>query len=182
MLIYNSLFLFYLIVVGIKIIDIVNQIEGYKLWKMGQVQANRHSWNSSIKLYQKALQYISHEGELHFHLGGAYVMNQEYKKALPQFKASLENFHDKNIYLSCGMAYQQLNDYHSAEKNYQRVISMFPNLLFPRYLLGKMYYESGQVKKAENILESIIYINPRIYNKDTEAIKDAARELLKSIK
>jgi O-antigen ligase len=179
---YNILFIIYLVLAGLKLFNIVDQVEGYKLWKIGQIQANRHNWNYSIRLYQKALAYIPFEGELHFHLAGAYVMNQEYNKALPEFKMALETFHDKNIYLSRGMAYQQLKNYSLAEKNYQRVIDMFPNLLFPRYLLGKMYYDSGQIKKAENILESILYINPRIYNKDTEVIKGAARELLDTIR
>jgi O-antigen ligase len=181
-LIYNILFIVYLIFAGVRLLNIMDQVDGYKLWKNGYNYANRHNWNAGIRSYHKALKYIPHEGELHFHLAGAYVMNQQYRKALPEFKIALESFHDKNIYLSCGMAYQQLRDYRLAEKNYQTVIAMFPNLLFPRYLLGKMYYESGQIEKAESILESILYINPRVYNKDTEAIKSAAEELLNVIK
>ena len=178
---YNIIIIAYLIFAVIRIINIFNQVEAYSFWKKGQMYANGHHWNLSIQSYKRALESIPYEGELHFHLAGAYLMNKQFKKALPEFSLALQNFNDKNIYYSRGMAYQQLRNYELAEKNYQTAIDMFPNLLFPKYLLGKMYVESGKIMKAQMILESILYIQPKIYNKDTEAIKHAAEKLLNDI-
>ena len=80
------------------------------------------------------------------------------------------------------MAYQGLGNYSEAEKNYKITIGMYPNLLFPKYLLSEMYFESSQYQKAEGILNDIISSNPKIQNQDTRVIKVASQNLLYKIK
>ena len=58
---------------------------------------------------------------------------------------------------------------------------MYPNLLFPRYLLGQMYYESNQIEEAFITLNALLKINPKIQNNNTETIKIASEKLLQKI-
>lgn len=160
---------------------IIQEVKGYILWKKGMEYTQSENWEYGIQYYKKALQYLHHKGELHFHLGGAYVMNKQYKLALPEFEKARLTFNDKNISLSEGMAFQGLKDYESAEKSFRKAISMQPNLLFPQFLLGSMYYESNQTQKAIPILQNIISSNPKIQNQNTKVIRKAARNLLDSM-
>jgi O-antigen ligase len=160
----------------------IQEAKGYILWKNGMEYTLHENWENGIQHYRKALHYLPHKGELHFHLGGAYVMNKQYKLALPEFKKASLSFNDKNIYLTEGMAYQGLKDYESAERSYSKAISMQPNLLFPQFLLGSMYNESNQQEKAIPILKNILSSIPKIQNHDTKVIRIAAGNLLDSIK
>ena len=164
-----------------KSLSIVHEVKGYILWKKGMEYIQSENWEYGIQSYKKALQYLSHKGELHFHLGGAYVMNKQYTLALQEFAIARLTFNDKNIYLSEGMAFQGLKDYESAEKSYLKAISMQPNLLFPQFSLGSMYDESNQTQKAIPILKNIISSNPKIQNQNTKVIKKAATKLLDDI-
>lgn len=67
------------------------------LWKNGFQLINSKNLHQAIKSYEKALHHLPAEGELHFHLGGAYLLNKEFNVAINEFEIALKTFNDKNI-------------------------------------------------------------------------------------
>ncbi len=165
-------------------ISIYEEFRAYEFWNNGMQQTMKKNWTKGIENYRTALEYSDNfyrVGELHFHLAGAYVMNGNYEKALPHFMIARKTFNDKNVYISEGMANQRLNRYNESEKCYLKTIGMFPNLLFPKWLLSTLYYEHHEYDKAKELLKFIVNANPKIENKDSRAIQDMAKQFLERI-
>ncbi len=163
--------------------NINKKIQGYSLWNDGKHMdyVGSDQWEKSIKCFTKAIQCIPNNGELYHNLGIAYVMDQQFEKALSAFETARINFNDRDIYLFNGIAYQELENYTQAEYYYLKAINMFPNQLRPRLMLGIMFKETNQLQKAQIFLEGIINIKPKIQNRETEIIKNAAAKLLESL-
>jgi O-antigen polymerase len=153
----------------------------YINWREGMNSANSGNWPQAITFYKEAVSDLPDEGELHFHLAGAYVINDKPLDALPEFEKALKSFNDKNIYMSRSVAYSMLENYNLAENDLNTVIGMYPHLLIPRFELAQMYLETENINKAKKYLKSILEVKPKIFNQNTRMIKKAAADLLMQI-
>jgi len=167
------LFLYTLFIVG----KIIYQYPGYIHWNQGVFYAHDHHWGGAISQYQSALKRLPGEGELQFHLGSAMVISGSYSRGIYFLKESLENFNDKNIYLSLGYAYLHLKNYDEAEKYARIVLSMFPDHLAPHLLLGEIYYYQGKIEDSKTSLKKCINRQTTIQSDDIAQIASDARQL-----
>jgi O-antigen polymerase len=159
----------------------IRQAIGYRQWAGGMNNVYQKDFKEASTQYEQALLYLQNKGELHFHLAGAYLMSGQYKAALPEYEKARLNFDNKNIYLSRAMTHIKLGQHSLAIKDYQRIIEMYPNLLYPRLALSRLYLESGKLEEGIRLLRSILEINPKIVNERTHKIKNAAHSILEDI-
>lgn len=155
----------------------INQYPAYHKWQEGynfNIQ-KRFSW--SIARYQAALNTLPDQGELSFHLGSALVLSGSYSKGLYYLQQSLQNFNDRNIYLSMSYAHLKLGNFKMAEQNAQKALAMFPDHLAPHLLLGEIYYCMGDTVKSKYSIQKCMNNEITIKSDETAQIKKDASNL-----
>ena len=151
---------------------------GYVYWKSGQNEVAQGNWENGIREYENAINYLPNNGELQFHLGAAYSYTGQSEKALKLIRKSRESFNNKNIYIVLGITYMDLGNYEEAEENLKKVTYMYPQLLYPHFLLAQLYHRTGFISKVVSELQFIIEAEPKIQSDDVRAIKRDARRFL----
>lgn len=166
-----------------KIINISKTMLAYNDWIHGKKEANKYNWRKSIYYYTDALKHVKFgRGVLCLHQGISMYMIGEYESAINNFNDSQQYFDDQALHKFKAMCFQKLKKYDIAEKEYHKFIGTFPNLLTPRYLLGKMYIEMNKKEKAIAELNRLMEINPRIVNERTLLIKQSSQALIEGLK
>ena len=151
---------------------------GYVYWKNGQNEVAQGNWENGIREYEKARIYLPYNGELQFHLGAAYSYTGQSEKALKIIQQSQNSFNDKNIYIVLGITNMDLGNYEEAEENWKNVTYMYPQLLYPHFLLAQLYHRTGFVSRAVSELQYILEVNPKILSDDVRVIKRDAQRYL----
>lgn len=146
-------------------------------WKKGVIAAESFSWKIAADYYQQALEYLPDEGELHYHMGSALVIQVAPSRGLVHLNQALKNFNDRNIWLSMSLAYIELKQYEKAEENALAVLSMFPDHLAPHLLLGEIYYYTGQENKSKESLLKCIKQQTSVQSDQTQKISEDAAEM-----
>lgn len=151
-----SLFFAVFIFFIFSVINTIEQYSGYRLWQEGKVCIRNHRIEKGIESYLSALDRLRDSGELKFHIGSAYVLSGQYKFATKYLNESLENYNDRNIYLSLSRAYFKQGRLDRAEMEAKTALSMFPDHLAPHLLLGEIYFYRSEFTKSKNSLMKCI--------------------------
>jgi len=151
---------------------------GYVYWKNGQNEVAQGNWENGILEYENAIKYLPNNGELQFHLGATHSYTGQSEKALEIIQQSQNSFNDKNIYIVLGITLMDMGNYEEAEENLRKVTYMYPQLLYPHFLLAQLYHRTGFVSRAVSELQYILEVNPKILSDDVRAIKRDARRYL----
>ena len=112
----------------------------------------------------------------------------------PTRAGPVKNLHSQNIPISTSVAlkgtllsilqntlgdsHKALGNYLAAETAYLKSSQMIPYLLFPRYLLAKLYYESGQHGKAIQVAEELINSPVKVESSVVNEIRTEMESLL----
>ena len=86
-----------------------------------------------------------------------------------------------NSHILCnalGDSYKALGNYAAAEKAYIESSLMMPFMLFPRYLLAKLYDESGQHENARKTAEELLKSPIKVESSATREIVSEMEELI----
>jgi O-antigen polymerase len=86
----------------------------------------------------------------------------------------------KELYYSRGLAFQKIKKYKEAELEYREVEKRLPNLIYPKYLLAKLYYDSGQISKWNLKAKEVIEFKPKIESGFTLLLKKKIRKRMKN--
>jgi len=157
------------------------KIAGYFYWRQGLNHVSQHKWQEGIDSYQKAMKYLPENGELKFHLGSAYSYTKESEKAFDFLNQSLSSFKDKNQYMVLGITCMDLGNFELAERYLRQTTYMFPQMLYPHFLLAQLYDRTGYLIKSMSELQYIIEAEPRIMSEQVKTIKRDAARIIKII-
>lgn len=100
-------------------------------------------------------------------LAKSYRRERSYPKALKILKQAQKVSPDKEIYYEKGDIYLYMNKYKLAEKNYLIISTAIPNLLRPKYLLAKLYYQSQQKAKWQQMSRQVVTFKPKVVTIET---------------
>ncbi|MGC9363312.1 MAG: O-antigen ligase family protein [Fidelibacterota bacterium] len=176
------LFIFlFLILLGISGYNGYRKINGHYYWRQGLTRVSQHKWREGIDSYQKAMKFLPDNDELQFHLGSAYSYTNELEKAFAYLNQSLSSFKDKNQYMVLGITCMNLDKFELAEHYLRQTTYMFPQMLYPHFLLAQMYDRSGFLIKSMSELQYIIEAEPRIMSEEVRTIKRDAARVIKII-
>lgn len=92
----------------------------------------------------------------HLILGRGLLQEGLIEDATHALQQALKLSPDKQIFYELGSIYQQKKEYLTAEKYYDFVRISQPGLLTPKYLLAKLYFESGQNKKWNEMADEVL--------------------------
>lgn len=104
---------------------------------------------------------------------------------LKNYEASIHSFSEAQQYLSdpflsgnTGTAYLRLRKYKQAEQQYLNAIHMAPNRIYFKYLLAKLYKETGDSVKFSNISHEILTMPVKVESLAIQQMKSEIRNLI----
>lgn len=141
-----------------------NHWKSYHQWKQAQ---NFKAINRPVKaknIYEDIYPMLKNDGQFLFEYGTLLFDFKEYQKCIVIMEEAKKKKSDLYLYTTLGMAYQRAENYKMAEKNYFYASKLIPHLIYPNYLLVKLYDESGDEKKASIIAKKVLNMQSKISN------------------
>ena len=146
----------------------------YSDWQTAMSLYQMQFYTESINFYKKAYPVFRQEGDFLMHYGKALSMEKEDAKALDKLHEAIHYLNTTIIQTTIGDSYKSLKMYDSAESAYLNASYMLPDRVYPKYLLAKLYEETGQKEKATITANDILRHNSRI---PSEAIDEMDMEM-----
>jgi O-antigen ligase len=169
---------FVLAVVGVLALFSLSQLYGryqaYRYWQVGQDHASQWNWTQALNAYDRAMQALPNQGELHFHYGAAMVHHGEITKGLHYLELSKQRFSDRNIWLNTAHANLLLGKLDIAESEALIAKAMFPDHLAPDLILARIWHRQGRLEKSKTALRRCITQNVRVKSEQTTIIANEA--------
>ena len=105
------------------------------------------------------------EERAHFNLGGYYFGQQDYGKAIEEYKKATElNSNYSTAYNILGYAYRQNNDYANAESAFKKYIELIPNDPNPYDSYGELLLKMGKYEDSMTQYRKALSIDPKFIN------------------
>lgn len=86
------------------------------------------------------------------------------------------------IYTTLGYAYRETKQYAKAEQNLLVASNMIPHLIYPKFLLAKIYLENNQLHKWRVMANHILSSKPKVESDEVQGMREEILWLLKSSK
>ncbi|WP_298487555.1 O-antigen ligase family protein [uncultured Maribacter sp.] len=151
---------------------------GFKTWKEASYSFNNELYNTSVKEYESVLTIFHNNGVFLEQYGQALGFNGQHEKAL-LFLALAEKHVNSNVQqTTLGDNFKRLTKYKDAEMAYVKASKMIPNLLYPNYLLAKLYNESGQKEKAIKMANKVLKMPVKIHSNAVTEINNEMKMII----
>ena len=161
---------------GIRFIK--NQTEAYKDWKFAYTLYNMGAYEQSLEEYEKAMPVLHQNGDFLTNYGKALSMAEKHEKAIEILKEAAKHFPNTVVYTALGDSYKATGQYENAEKVYLHAWYMNPSRFYPKYLLAKLYDESGQLEKAVGVAKELLNKKVKIQSEAINTINYEMREII----
>jgi len=180
----NPLLIKTLVVLGILIIIPVlsrstwKTYKGHQYWKRAYSLYQHKSYIDALDEYQKSINYLPENGLLWQMYGKALTINKNWYKANQILVKASDLRSDPILYTALGDSYKAMKEYKKAENAYLQSWYMEPDKFYPKYLLAKLYNETGQKKKAANIAFELINKKVKVESMTITKIKKEMQDIL----
>jgi hypothetical protein len=152
--------------------------EALKTWQAAdQLYANQ-LYHDAVLTYQEALPTLNTSGLFLQMYGKALNMDQQHQKSNEILTLAAKRFSNQIICNTLGDNHKVLGNFAEAEAAYQTSAQMVPSLLLPRYLLAKLYEESGQHLKAKQTAQEILNSPVKVESSATKQIMNEMRAII----
>ena len=142
---------------------------------MGKMKIVEDSIRLAIAHFERSLQLEPRNGDVHSQLGTIY---------LGMVAEEIENFeraliHNERAYAlephagnaeNLAISYFSLNRFSDAQPLFESLAELLPEYASPKYYLGLIHYAEGDLKKAVELLEEAVLLDPDLFNEDVEKI------------
>jgi len=136
------------------------------------------NYAGSLPDYEKAWPVLKTNGDYLTHYGKALCMAGEFKRALPVLQQAVLFFPNTVVLTTLGDSYKALGKPDEAEQSYLIAWYMNPSRFYPKYLLAKLYDETGQIEKAKSIARNLLYKEVKINSKAIDEIREEMELIL----
>ncbi len=156
-----------------------------------KVQTNAwHDWNSAYRLYQfgaydacledyeKAYPLLKTNGDFLTNCGKALSMAGQHRKAVEILKQAADHYPNIVVYTALGDSYKALGETARAEQAYLHAWYMNPSRFYPKYLLAKLYDESGQKEKAVDTARELLNKEIKVESTAIEEIQEEMQKII----
>ena len=147
-------------------------------WQIAKLLSLSQSYSSAIPIYKQEYTQLNKNGNFLLNFGGTLSLAGEHKKAIQILEKGAELNTDPNLYLSLGNSYSTIGDLIKAKECYLTASNMVPNQFFPKYLLAKLYYDSGDINRFNDLANEIIVSKPKIASSAILQMKSEIKHLM----
>jgi len=120
------------------------------------------------ELYEYYYKLFSDNGFYLMEYGKVLALSNEVYKSNEILEKAITLSSDVFLYTNLGDNYQKLNNYKKAENMYQFAGNMVPNMIYPKYLLAKLYFKTGKINEFELLVNEIIEFPVKIKSQATD--------------
>jgi O-antigen polymerase len=149
----------------------INHYNALETWSNAERLYSLTSYNAAVIEYEKALPALSKNGLFLQMYGKALSMDGQHQRSLEILELASGYYNSHILWNAIGDSHKALGNYKAAEAAYIESSFMMPVMLFPRYLLAKLYNESGQYEKARQMAKGLL-------NSPVKVESSATREMV----
>lgn len=120
------------------------------------------------------------QGDFRFLYDYGYALHKtgDYRLSNEILREGMQISSDPMFWNISGKNYEALGDYAAAEEAYRHAHHIIPDRIYPSYLLAKLYFRTGQTKKAHAMAHRVIVHKPKIESLQTREMQAELRGLL----
>ena len=152
--------------------------KAYCNWDEAYLLYNFEDYKSSIDSYKSASEELSSDGEFLIMYGKSLAMAAEYREAIEILRQAEKYQRNTILYTALGDCHSNISDYENAESAYLKAHFMVPNRFYPKYLLAKMYQESGHIEKAKATARELLSKPVKVESTAIREIREEMKLLL----
>jgi O-antigen polymerase len=149
-----------------------------KTWNKADQFYNMRSFNVAVETYHGAFPVLKYNGLFLQMYSKALSMEGQFKKSNHILTMAQKHLSSYIIFNTFGDNYKALKDFDKAEAAYIQSRYMVPSLLLPKYLLAKLYEDSGKHKKAIQTAGEILNSPVKIESTATHEIMNEMRNIM----
>jgi tetratricopeptide (TPR) repeat protein len=161
---------------GIQFLE--SQIVALKSWNYAFSIYNMGAYEQSTEEYEKALPVLQQKGDFLTNYGKALSMAGKHNKAIKILQEAARYFPSTIVYTALGDSYKATGQNIKAERAYLHAWYMNPSRFYPKYLLAKLYDESGQTAKAKRIAIELLKKEIKVESTAVKQIKDEMQNII----
>jgi len=150
----------------------------YSLWQNAYLLQEDGAGKSCLETYGKAYSLLKNDGVFLTNYGRALFLNGKYDQAIEISHQAARLYPNRIACLVLGDGYKATGRIKEAEQSYLHAWYMNPSLFFPKYLLTKLYNETGQKEKAIETAKELL--NKKVKTEST-IINEIKAEMQKII-
>ena len=150
----------------------------YIQWKKATYLKKHRQYEAANNLYEKMYSSLQANGEFLFQYGQSLYLANEYEEAVSILEQAKHRTTDLYLYTSLGSSFQALKQYNKAEENFLFASALNPYRFYPRYLLVKLYEETGNVEQAVIVAEEILHKKIKVPSPAIIEIKQRMKDLI----
>ena len=156
-----------------------NHYEALKTWRNAERLYIFRSYNPSVIEYEKAFPVLSVNGLFLQMYGKALSMDGQHQRSLDVLEHASGYYNSHILQNTLGDSHKALGNFKAAETAYIKSSYMMPSMLLPRYLLAKLYHESGQNEKARQTAEDLLSSPVKVESSATREIMDEMEKIIR---
>ncbi|MEI8204443.1 MAG: O-antigen ligase family protein, partial [Bacteroidota bacterium] len=150
----------------------------YSDWKNAFDIYNIGIYNDCLDDYKKAYPVLKTNGDFLTNYGKALSMAEKYPEAVGVLQQAAKYYPNTVVYTALGDSYKKLRQTAQAEQAYLHAWHMNPSRFYSKYLLAKLYDETGQHEKAVATAKELLGKEVKI---ESTAVKEIQEEMRKII-
>jgi tetratricopeptide (TPR) repeat protein len=150
----------------------------WKSWSVADRLAKIKNYTASIEEDKKAWPLLKYDGNFLIHYGKVLTLAGEYKQAINVLNRAILYSPNTIVYTTLGDACGALGEIEEAEQAYLKAWYMNPSRFYPKYLLAKLYDESGQIEKAVAIAEELLNKEVKVESTAVEEMQTEMKDIL----
>jgi len=147
-------------------------------WKNAFDLYNMGLYKDCLDDYKKAYPVLKTNGDFLTNYGKALSMAEKHPEAVIVLHQAAKHYPNTVVYTALGDSYKKLGQTAQAEQAYLHAWHMDPSRFYPKYLLAKLYDETGQHEKAAATAKELLAKEVKI---ESSAIKEIQEEMRKII-
>jgi tetratricopeptide (TPR) repeat protein len=146
--------------------------EAYKAWTKIQLLYQLNMYSEATAEYKKQYQYLRDEIKFVIEYEQCLSKTGQYAESNKIIETALQISCNPGLLIDMGLNYQVLKQYDLAEKYFLKSANMAPNLLYPFYMLVKLYYEAERFNEAREMIHIALSKKMKVNSKAVEKIRE----------
>jgi len=152
--------------------------KAYIHWKNAFDLYNYGIYDDCLSDYKKAYPILNANGDFLTNYGKALSMAEKYSDAVLVLQRATLFYPNIVVYTALGDSYKMLKQPKQAEKAYMFGWYMNPSRFYPKYLLAKLFDETGQKAKAIQMAKELLEKEVKIESTAINEIRDEMKKII----
>ncbi|HCY41747.1 MAG TPA: hypothetical protein DHV48_10385 [Prolixibacteraceae bacterium] len=167
-----------LVVLWLATLQIKTIGTAYTNWKNAFDLYNIGIYTECLADYEKAYPTLKTNGDFLTNYGKALSMAEKHAEATKVLQQAARYYPNTVVYTALGDSFKKMGQTIPAEQAYLHAGHMNPSRFYPKYLLAKLYDDTGQKEKAIQVANELLAKDIKVESTAIEEIKEEMKKLI----